>query len=132
MGNQERSEFGTARYLIVREWDQKQRTRPREQWEQKWTKKTKKDPLEISKNLRKTKHKNLSDTSRNSRMKVTDKELPRRREKGEDFVKEDFFFWVEWKWKKRTAADGYAFVFLSIYFYPKIKLLELSYIIFEN
>ncbi|KAJ6409748.1 hypothetical protein OIU84_009279 [Salix udensis] len=43
--------------------------------------KTKKDPLEISKNLRKTKHKNLSDTSRNSRMKETDKELPRRREK---------------------------------------------------
>ena len=57
--------------------------------------KAKKDPLEISKNLMKTKHKNLSDTNRNLRMKETDKELPRKREKGEDFVMKDIFFRVE-------------------------------------
>ena len=58
------------------------------------------------------KHKNLSDTNRNSRMKETDKELIRRREKGEAFVEEDVFFWVvEWKWKKKITADGVCFCF---------------------
>lgn len=85
------------------------------------------------------KHKNLSDTNRNSRMKETDKELIRRREKGEAFVEEDVFFWVvEWKWKKKITADGVCFRFsiqspfllslltsLSVYFNANIKFLEL-------
>ncbi|KAJ6302518.1 hypothetical protein OIU77_016585 [Salix suchowensis] len=79
--------------------------------------KTKKDPLEISKNLRKTKHENLSDTSRNSRMKETDKELPRRREKGEDFVKEDIFFLSRVNMEKENNSEFHAsfFFFCSGY-----------------